>query len=350
MSIFNGNSRLEQATQYALDWGLFLRHDLESPVIPFVYLFNGNEIETRVLMVEGDPVPYAAQILAKEETPFQQYVIGFEGYMRNDKNERVDAIIVQGFDKTQEKGVSLGQMFAPKEALGTFKKIDKPTFLGHPASPLEVIKTDSPNYTAEKLALHTVTRELEGLIQPMAFFSHHNPSVIANAIKRFLRTALSDNNGGSLSGRFELKITPGLIGSDDFLKYLVLQAIEEERTSQQSMQWQKTTGRKLLFTVHHGDTAFLVEFDAKTEPGSGGQPEETPDLEDRANKLIDKYAEYASWSVEALDKEFTRIISTADFSALISLTALREEYRRRGIATPNERPKTVDRKPWWKFW
>lgn len=89
-------------SMYALDRGVFLRHDLYGPITPFLLLFNGEEKHFRVLMTSGDPVEYAKAVLAKEETPFQQFVIGAEGYLRNSQNERIDGIIVQGYDKTQE--------------------------------------------------------------------------------------------------------------------------------------------------------------------------------------------------------------------------------------------------------
>ena len=129
MDIFNGNNRLEDLVMYCLDEGIFLRHDMDSGIAPFMYLQNGNEQKVRMLMTDGDPIEFAKSILEKEESPFEQFVIGFEGYLRDGNNNRTDAIIVQGFDVTQPKGVSIEQMFIPKEN-GEFKKIDSATFIG----------------------------------------------------------------------------------------------------------------------------------------------------------------------------------------------------------------------------
>ena len=67
MDIFNGNRKLEEAVMYSMDWGVFLRYSLDEPIMPFVYLFNGEERQTRVLMTDGDPVEYAKRVLAKEK-------------------------------------------------------------------------------------------------------------------------------------------------------------------------------------------------------------------------------------------------------------------------------------------
>ena len=66
MDIFNSNRRLEELTMYALDWGLFLRHDMEGGIAPFLYLQNGNEKNIRVLMTDDDPLEFAKSILQKE--------------------------------------------------------------------------------------------------------------------------------------------------------------------------------------------------------------------------------------------------------------------------------------------
>ncbi|MBK8670048.1 MAG: hypothetical protein IPN89_11530 [Saprospiraceae bacterium] len=348
MDIFNGNRKLEEAVMYSIDWGVFLRHNLDGPIAPFMYLFNGEERQTRVLMTDGDPIEYAKRVLAKEEKPFQQFVIGMEGYLRDDKNERVDSIIVQGFDKTQENGVALGQMFEPKEKNGTFKKIEKITFLGNPELPLEIENLDNPNYSVEEIGFNAMALKFSELTQYLAFFTHSNPSVIANTMKRFLRSKIMDSNADSLSGRFELQITPGMINHDDFLKFLVLNAVEEERKLPHGIEWEKRTGRKILLNVKHGDKDYLTEFaNEKQEVKDKPKSEEPKKIE----------AKYSSFSVQELHQEFIRIISIpnarTNISALTDMTELMDEYEKRGIEMPNKKSETKQneqKKPWWKFW
>lgn len=348
MDIFNGNRKLEEAVLYSIDWGVFLRHNLDGPIAPFMYLFNGEEKQIRVLMTDGDPVEYAKRVLAKEEKPFQQFVIGMEGYLRDENNERVDSIIVQGFDKTQEKGVALGQMFEPKEKNGTFKKIEKVTFLGSPELPLGIEKLDNPNYSVEEIEFSAMALKFGELTQYLAFFTHANPSVIANTIKRFLRSKLMDSNADSLSGRFELEVTPGMINHDDFLKFLVLNAVEEERKSHHGIEWEKRTGRQILLNVKHGNKEYLTEFENKKKESNEKPKSVEPKREE---------AKYSSFTVEELNNEYNRIISIpnarTNISALTDMTELMSEYEKRGLEMPNKKagskPKKQD-KPWWKFW
>jgi|GEM_PF-2636022 len=348
MDIFNGNRKLEEAVMYSIDWGVFLRHNLDGPIAPFMYLFNGEEKQTRVLMTDGDPVEYAKRVLAKEEKPFQQFVIGMEGYLRDENNERVDSIIVQGFDKTQEKGVALGQMFEPKEKNGTFKKIEKVIFLGSPELPLGIEKLDNPNYSVEEIGFNAMALKFGELTQYLAFFTHANPSVIANTMKRFLRSKIMDSNADSLSGRFELQVTPGMINYDDFLKFLVLNAVEEERKSPHGIEWEKRTGRQILLNVKHGDKEYLTEFENKKKESN-----EKP----KSEELKNEEAKYSSFTVEELNNEYNRIISIpnarTNISALTDMTELMSEYEKRGLEMPNKKsvskPKKQD-KPWWKFW
>ena len=348
MDIFNGNRKLEEAVMYSMDWGVFLRYSLDEPIMPFVYLFNGEERQTRVLMTDGDPVEYAKRVLAKEKEPYQQFVIGMEGYLRDNQNKRVDSIIVIGFDKTQEKGVALGQMFEPTEKNGTFKKIEKVIFLGNPEMPLKLEKSANPNYSVEEIGFNAMTLKFGELTQYLAFFTHANPSVIANAMKKFLHSKLMDKHRDSLSGRFELQVTPGMINHDDFLKFLVLNAVEEERKSPHGIEWEKRTGRKILVNVKHGDKEYLTEFENEKKG-----PNEKP----KSAEPKKKEAKYSSFTVQELHQEYNRIISIpnarTNISALTDMTELMGEYKKRGIEMPTNKSASKPKKqskPWWKFW
>jgi hypothetical protein len=346
MDVFNGNRKLEEAVMYSIDWGIFLRHNLSGTIAPFMFLINGQEKHVRVLMTDGDPVEYAKSILSNEKFPFQQFVIGMEGYLRDDNNVRIDAIIVQGFDKTQEKGVVLAQMFEPLEQNGTFKKIGRVTFLGNPELPVELEKVEHPNYAAEEVGFNSMTLAFGEMTQYMAFFSQKNPSLIASTIKRFLRAKLMDNNT-SFSGRFALQINPGLIGNDDFLKFLVLTAVDEERKSDHGLAWEKNMGRKILFNISHGDISYLTEFGDEMP-----KPSHTPEVE--SDK---KESKYSTYTVEELHKDFYRIISIpnarTNLSALTQMAELMAEYEKRGVAMPDNKTSSAlntPSKPWWKFW
>ncbi|WFO17498.1 hypothetical protein M601_007425 [Cellulophaga baltica 4] len=59
MDIFNSNRKLEELVMFGIDWGIFLRHDMEGQIAPFMYLKNGDEEYVRMLMTDGDPLEYA---------------------------------------------------------------------------------------------------------------------------------------------------------------------------------------------------------------------------------------------------------------------------------------------------
>lgn len=348
MDIFNGNRKLEEAVMYSIDWGIFLRHNSDGPIFPYIFLYDGEEIKSRVLIAEGDPFEYAINVLKKEEEPFQQFIIGIEGYLRDENDERVDAIIVQGFDKTQDKGVALGQMFEPKEKNGNFKKIGRVTFLGNPDLPVEIEKMDNPDYSVQEAGFTAMAVEIDGLTQYFAFLVHENPTVIVNNIKQFLRSKLMDTNAQSLNGRFELKITPGESINDDFLKFLVLNAVEEEKKLPHALDWEDKTGRKILLNIYKGDVAYLTEFENENIPSEEKSKADEPET---------KKGKYSSFTEQELNNEFNRIISIpnarTNVSALTDISKLRAEYEKRGIDLPINKSNSTSnepKKPWWRFW
>ncbi|TKD57925.1 hypothetical protein [Flavobacterium sp. ASW18X] len=56
MDIFNGNRKLEELTLFGVDWGVYLRHNSDAPIAPFMYLKNGDTQYVRVLMTDGNPM------------------------------------------------------------------------------------------------------------------------------------------------------------------------------------------------------------------------------------------------------------------------------------------------------
>jgi hypothetical protein len=330
MDIFNSNRRLEELTMFGIDWGIYLRHNIEGPIAPFMFLQNGKEQYIRMLMTDGDPMEFARSILVKEEKPFEQFIIGFEGYLRDDKNNRVDSIIVHGYDITQEKGVILGQMFNPKES-GGFRKIDKTTYLGKPELILEKKSNPNADYTVEELDFNAMAISDNNLTWYIAFFLHKNPSVIANSIKRFLRSKLGGEKRLELTGKFMLNISEEEGINQDFLKFLVTSTIDEELASQTINEWINQTGRTINISCKLGEELIYESSKANTM--------QTENFN----------TDYSNLSNAEMDIEFSRIISIpnarTNITALTQMSALMEEYKKRGIQLPSER-----KKKWWKFW
>ena len=77
-----------------------------------------------------------------------------------------------------------------------------------------------------------------------------------------------------MNGKFDLQISPGLINHSEFLNFLVLNAIQEEREMPHGKQWELQTGRKIHINCTHGDQEILMEFEEDSAPETSS--EETP--------------------------------------------------------------------------
>ena len=250
MDIFNGNRRLEELVMYGLDWGVFLRHNIEGGIAPFMYIQNGNEQKVRMLMTDGDPIEFAKSALEKEESPFEQFVIGFEGYLKDDNSKRTDAIIVQGFDITQPKGVSLGQMFNPIEN-GGFRKIDKTIFLGSPDLILPQKINPNADYSVEEIGFNAMAfNDDRNLTTYVVVLAGDNSTIIANTIKRFLRSKFNGSKSAELSGIININITDSK--NEGFLSFLVTNSINEEIESELIKNWQNQTKRTIEISCKVG--------------------------------------------------------------------------------------------------
>ena len=324
MNIFNGNPRLQELAMHALDWGLFQRHNIESGLAPFIFLQKDNEISIRVLMTDGNPVDYAKRVLAKEEVNYDQFAICFEGYLRNEDNSntRVDAILVQTYDITQDKGVILAQAFNPKEN-GGFRKIDKMTFLGH--TDLIVDKRINPtvDYSVEEPAVtgFSLKGDADGKLKYVAAVVHEKPSVVANEIKFYLRDSFSGEKRKNISGQFELNILQVADKNVDFLTFLVANAINEELESASAKSWKQETRRTVNIIVKRGDDIIYESTTPATAPNETGGYEQFTD-----KQLYDEF-----YRITSMPNARTNI------TALTQMAALIKEFKFRGLEIPGSR-------------
>lgn len=251
---------------YALDWGVFLRHDMDSNVAPFLILQDGEQTYMRVLMTDGDPVEYAKRVLPKEEKNYEQFAIGVEGYIRDKDNNRVDAMIVQAFDVTQDKGVILAQAFNPKEN-GGFRKIDKISFLGH--TDLIIPKKENPaaDYAAQPAAVNGIAVKDDGdRCRYVAIFVHGNSSVVANEMRYYMRSSFEGEKRNTLSGKFELNVMEEYIKDVEFFTFLVTNAINEELDAANVKSWKQETGRAVQVIVKRGEEVIYNTESKSSEP------------------------------------------------------------------------------------
>lgn len=391
MNIFNSNDRLRELAIYALDWGVFLRHDIDSNIAPFLILQNGEDTYMRVLMTDGNPIDYAKRVLPKEEKNFEQFAIGVEGYIRDKDNNKVDAIIVQAYDVTQDKGVILAQSFKPKEN-GGFRKIDKIAFLGHTDLIIDKKDNAAAVYTVEPAAVNGIAVKDDGdMCKYVAVFVHGNASVVANEIRHYMRGSFTGEKRATISGQFELNVLEEYIKDVEFLTFLVANAINEELDMASVKSWKQETGRSVHVIVKHGEIV-IYNSSKNSMPSPATDKEEskpqyghlTPaelhaefhriivinastnySALPQMSALIDEYIQrglelpgkaptgYEHFTPEQMEAEFNRIISIPTRSketAITQLTSLIMEYERRGIKLPNSGEQSATGKKWWQFW
>ena len=146
MTGFNNNNRLQDHIMYALNWAIYLRHNIEDNLIQFLFEWEDEKIYKNMLQSGGDPEEFAYEVAKKSERNSDQFVLGYEGMLTDESGNKMDAIIIKGYDKTQSNGVFIAQLFNPKEKGGRFGLIDKPMLIANPNLPFEVNPNIKPNY------------------------------------------------------------------------------------------------------------------------------------------------------------------------------------------------------------
>ncbi len=264
MDIFKGNRRLEEHTIHAVDWACYLRHNSDGPISPFMFVYHNNEKRINVLMTDQNPFEYAEELLAKSEKPYHQVIIGCEGFLGSNEEDKHDAIIVQGFDIAQEEGVSLGQMIKPKEKFGRFSKLGKVNFLGNPPSILNKSDPSTANFSIEEAGFTAMKLTFDGLNQYMVFITHENPSVVGNHMRRLLRSKLNSEESDQLNGRFEFSVPPETIQDKSFFTYIAQSVIEEEKAADYAQNWMDQNRRSIEINVSLGDEMIIQAFEKET--------------------------------------------------------------------------------------
>jgi hypothetical protein len=242
---FGPNQRLKELVSSGIEWGIFLRHNTDKLIIPFLFIQNREKRYLRSLETNDDPIKYAKSILDEEKEPFDQFIIGYEGVLRNDAGEKTDGIIVQGFDLAQDNGVAVGQMFIPKEK-GEFKKAGKPVFLGTPALIVPKKEGSSPDFQPLPLNIKTdIVTETNGLLTCIVRISYPDSKGVAEAIKDFLLSKIGSDSNNELSGKFEFIIPAEENLYEDFLRFLLNNLITKEMDTPLIRQWNSRTGREM---------------------------------------------------------------------------------------------------------
>lgn len=333
MSGFNNNTRLQDHIMYSLDWAIFLRHNLNDQLMPFLFEWEDEILYKNMLQPGGDPEEFAYRIAEKSERNSDQFVVGYEGMLTDQEGKKSDAFIVKGYDRTQDKGVFIAQVFIPKEKGGQFKLIGKPMLISNPDLPFSINTDIDPSYQSEELyASGMVVNDND----PIAILSHFNPSVVASGIKNFMRGKLQGKDSSRWSGNLEISIAPQE-SFGDFFKYTVTRVIEEELNSQYVLDWKNQNNKQINLICKHGHDLIYKTSDDQSKIDNKPQAETPKSAGSKQRDLL--LSKYREFSRLQMDNEYHRIISVPNaagsFDCINQLSALKETYKTKGIPMPN---------------
>jgi hypothetical protein len=297
MNPFQDNPALQDLALYSIDWGVFLRHNLDSPIMPFLFLQKGAQRHTRVLVTDGDVFEYALKILEEETEPFQTFAIGAEGTLSDESGAKVDAIIVQAFDTSSPQGVMLAQAFEPLEKSGTFKKVDRLALLGQPPNPIPV-KTEhaAPVIPGSQTTINAarVQRGKEGEAI-FLFLTEDQPSRMIRAAHRYLWQLLQADEG-TWSGHCSIAIQPSAHTYKDFVVFLFDNMVEELKIQGPGPQWMQAQGRQLHFNLQYGDEFWVKTFEDHLEVSPDPVAKPADSLNEKQDSLIKSKPWWKFWA------------------------------------------------------
>ena len=244
MDIFQDNKELEDLAIFGIEWGLYTRHDLETPLLPYMFLVHGNEMSAKKLVGEGDPFELANKALEADNSEFDYFVIGSEVNTTNKEGEREDAILIRAFDVALEFGVSLSKRFIAKES-GGFEPISNITFMGKPELPIP-IREHTFTEEIEEVAVHGLELNDEaGLINFVGTFTGDDAFKVAKAARGYLQGKLNDPEAYNFSGEFSVFFVPNEKILRPFLNFLAQHIQTDLIEGEDGRHWEESTGRKL---------------------------------------------------------------------------------------------------------
>ena len=265
MDIFQGSKELEDAALKGIEWGLFLRHDLASPIQSFMILHCGAKKVMRVIVDDENPLSVAKKLLETEEESFNYVTIGAEVALKGRDGNKVDAILVEAYDVSLEKGISLCQSFKGKED-GEFQKIGHINLVSQPELGIptrEKVETEEP----EPTALNGIqTKDDNGLVNHVSMLTDTDSFQLAYEARKYLRAKLSDETAYEYSGKFEIIITPNEKIHREFLDFMLRNVYSEIVQGEEGSHWEESTNRKLDVTIKY-DEDIVVEKEEDEEVG-----------------------------------------------------------------------------------
>ena len=130
MAELTANENLIELMYKGLDYGIDSIKDGDGPLIPFVMIQTNGQVEMKRFMagtLEESVAQAKQHIIDLTEKP-DYIILAYDG-MITIEGAKYDAIMVDGFDKTDPKGYCFAQRYKPKKFLSRFKSIGNAAFV-----------------------------------------------------------------------------------------------------------------------------------------------------------------------------------------------------------------------------
>ena len=160
--------------------------------------------------------------------------------------------MVEAYDVSLEKGISLYQGFKGKEEGGFFKIghihfVNQPE-LGVPTK--EKLEVEVP----ESVTVNEVeSKDENGFTKHVAMFTDSDAFQTGYEARKYLRAKLSDELAYEFSGAFELIVTPNENIHREFLNFMLKNVFTEIAKGEDGQHWEESTGRKLDVVIKYDD-------------------------------------------------------------------------------------------------
>lgn len=223
MDIFNGNRLLDERLSLAIDWGKFIVESYNENLSPFVFLYKDREkVKTLMLQETEDDFEFAVKCLEKEETEFDQFVIGYQTNIQFDEaSQPMQVIALKAFDKREESGHFFIQEIKIDDQ-GKYKAINKPKYIDRPPLPISRINGEvEKDVSVEPPVINVLTVKDGDKLKAVGVIGHHSETEIGHTISKFIHHYITKYDEKNLSGSFEIDIQPRPGINKDFLAYIV---------------------------------------------------------------------------------------------------------------------------------
>ncbi|KYG80854.1 hypothetical protein AWW67_08510 [Roseivirga seohaensis] len=138
MAEITASEKLMELAFKGLDHGIYSIKDGDGPLIPFIMIQTKGEIEMKRFLAETleHSLLQARKHIANLTNELDCVVLVYDG-MLTIQGAKYDAIMVDSFDITDNKGYCFAQRYKPKKFLSKFKEIGNAAFVGEIESLLE---------------------------------------------------------------------------------------------------------------------------------------------------------------------------------------------------------------------